>query len=468
MTFFFIHWNSIVIFLFILDNLLITSSKNADSSDSSTKTDYGPYHSNPFLVNTSSPIIYSFGNINERNLEKNPFLTEKDNTNVISRNGSQYINNPFLNLDNTRVDRNDKTATNISTLSLNKADNSSNLFTNLYNINRNSNLFSVIDLQNEGNNEKKEISNIFQEQSKPQNSFNRYSTRTKSDIKCEEYSKQFLGISEVQSLAGINTQVLRVENEQCTKPDQLVTGGTIATPGEFPHMVALGKILSDGSFMLYCGATLISPSWVLTASHCTYGPNGSPTIAKIGIHNIKDEKAGIVIEIEQMIRHPSYKAPAMYADIALVKLKTTVTFSTLIKPACLYQLYDNVPIKVWVSGWGVTEFGGEQSEKLQKAQLDIINNIACSIKHNNSLAVPYGVTASMICAGDPHGNWIKDACQGDSGGPLQLRHPIYSCLFQIIGITSFGEGCAIVDSPGVYTRVSHYLNWIEDIVWPEN
>lgn len=64
-----------------------------------------------------------------------------------------------------------------------------------------------------------------------------------------------------------------------------------------------------------------------------------------------------MIGIEQMIRHPSYNPPAMYADIALVKLKRTVTFSTLIKPACLYQLYDNVPMKVWVSGWGVTEFG---------------------------------------------------------------------------------------------------------------
>lgn len=72
----------------------------------------------------------------------------------------------------------------------------------------------------------------------------------------------------------------------------------------------------------------------------------------------------------------------------------------------------------------------------------------------------------MICAGDSHGGWNKDTCQGDSGGPLQISHPKNICLFQILGITSFGQGCAVVNTPGVYTRVSHYLKWIEDIVWP--
>lgn len=72
----------------------------------------------------------------------------------------------------------------------------------------------------------------------------------------------------------------------------------------------------------------------------------------------------------------------------------------------------------------------------------------------------------MICAGDSHGGWNKDTCQGDSGGPLQISHPKNMCLFQLLGITSFGQGCGVVNTPGVYTRVSHYLNWIEDIVWP--
>lgn len=56
--------------------------------------------------------------------------------------------------------------------------------------------------------------------------------------------------------------------------------------------------------------------------------------------------------------------------------------------------------------------------------------------------------------------------QGDSGGPLQLYHPHQSCMYEIIGVTSFGKGCGNINTPGVYTRVYHYLDWIEGIVWP--
>lgn len=87
------------------------------------------------------------------------------------------------------------------------------------------------------------------------------------------------------------------------------------------------------------------------------------------------------------------------------------------------------------------------------------------MRHNQSIAIPYGITPNMICAGD-HSGWNKDTCQGDSGGPLQISHPKNMCFFQVLGITSFGQGCGGVNIPGVYTRVSHYLNWIEDIVWP--
>jgi len=106
------------------------------------------------------------------------------------------------------------------------------------------------------------------------------------------------------------------------------------------------------------------------------------------------------------------------------------------------------------------------SDLLQKAKLELVDNLLCTIRHNSSTEVPYGITPSMICAGDPRGNWTKDTCQGDSGGPLQIINP-NKCLFQVIGITSIGKGCAMSDTPSVYTKVSHYLSWIEDKVWPQ-
>lgn len=70
------------------------------------------------------------------------------------------------------------------------------------------------------------------------------------------------------------------------------------------------------------------------------------------------------------------------------------------------------------------------------------------------------IDGSVLCAGLYHGN--VDTCQGDSGGPLFIHSPASAPV--LVGITSFGEGCAQAFKPGVYTRIAHFRPWLDSVV----
>ncbi|XP_047533321.1 serine protease persephone-like [Vanessa atalanta] len=272
-----------------------------------------------------------------------------------------------------------------------------------------------------------------------------------------------------------NTRSLRIADKECQKIVETslpplglhIIGGETVSLGEFPHMVALGYERTDG-FDFLCGGSLISRTFVLTAAHCVDTLDQvKPSIARMGTIEIGDRQWSDETDgrINEIITHPSYKRRTKYHDLALLRLESPAQFSTNLNPVCLYTKTDNPRVPLTITGWGKTSTTRDvKSTLLLKANVTVVPRAKCGESYTNWRKLPVGISEEQICAGDPQG--LRDTCQGDSGGPLQGLTE-RDGQYRLVGITSFGRGCGS-PVPGVYTRVSHYLDWIESVVWPSS
>uniref|UniRef100_A0A8W7NS14 Peptidase S1 domain-containing protein n=1 Tax=Anopheles atroparvus TaxID=41427 RepID=A0A8W7NS14_ANOAO len=289
---------------------------------------------------------------------------------------------------------------------------------------------------------------------------NRPDTRV-SERKCREYTR---APSSLVGTLGFGSSLVKVKRQQCPKDQNLIVGGTAARPGEFPHMARLGFVDEKGAVTFQCGATLISEQWVMTAAHCIESTN---IIIRLGEIKDNDPDAEDPVDewVVKIVKHPNYKRPKVYNDIALLKLQNPVRFSLRIRPACLYSSSEIDRKKSIATGFGATRSFGSASKELLKVTLDLFSTPECDPYFQRNKRVPQGLSHTQLCAGHLTGD--RDTCTGDSGGPLQIySSEMGSCTVQVVGITSFGFTCGS-STPGVYTRVSEYLDWIEDVVWPE-
>ncbi|XP_072938238.1 serine protease snk-like isoform X1 [Epargyreus clarus] len=244
---------------------------------------------------------------------------------------------------------------------------------------------------------------------------------------------------------------------------------------------ALGWLNTARNWTFMCGSSLISRNFVLTAAHCSWvSPrqfnliDPKPQIVRLGNKNLLEVNRDYYLDvtIQEIIVHPAYKSPLKYFDIALMKLAKDVVFDLYMMPACLWRDATVEPgTEVDATGWGYTsEAVKNMSAELQVVKIKIIDSIQCDeiIKTGRSRNFK-GVRSHQICAGVLEGG--VDTCQGDSGGPIQIKGP-QTCssvfpLSTVIGVTSFGFGCARAGMPSVYTRVSSYIDWIEENVWKQ-
>ncbi|KAM9456166.1 transmembrane protease serine 2 isoform 1-T1 [Clarias gariepinus] len=230
---------------------------------------------------------------------------------------------------------------------------------------------------------------------------------------------------------------------------RIVGGNVVTTTSRWPWQVSLQV---SGNHM--CGGSIITPSWIVTAAHCVQ-KYSSPSQWRVyaGFLTLTQMSYSSGNLVSEVISHSGYNTDTSTNDIALMKLRTPLQFSSSIAPVCLPNsgLDFSTSRTYYVTGWGATSNGGFASNELREAQVSLISNTVC-----NSQQVYNGqITDSMICAGKLEGG--VDSCQGDSGGPLVTSQ---SYLWWLVGDTSWGQGCAIRNRPGVYGNVTLFLDWI--------
>ncbi|NEX16037.1 MAG: hypothetical protein C1943_05230 [Halochromatium sp.] len=236
----------------------------------------------------------------------------------------------------------------------------------------------------------------------------------------------------------------------------MIVGGIPAAEGAWPWQVAV----FPGPYL--CGGSLLSPDWVVTAAHCVYDEFGSvfsPSEVEIRAGSLDFNAGGQTRGVSRVIPNPNYSVWGFDHDIALLQLASPVTGASIGEVTPLISSQEPILAPdgtlATVTGWGTTSEGGQSSSTLMQVDVPLLGPDTCRQDSG------YGsrITDNMVCAGFIEGGG-RDSCQGDSGGPLVV--PDQQGSYRLTGIVSWGEGCARPEYPGVYTRVSRYIDWLEE------
>jgi trypsin len=237
--------------------------------------------------------------------------------------------------------------------------------------------------------------------------------------------------------------------------DQRIVGGVATTIEKHPWQIALSIQTPQG--LSFCGGSLIKENWALSAAHCFQDRvDITKTTFKAGATNYELE--GQWAKIERVIVHEAYNPDTQENDIALVKFSTPTKGKPIALPSGQFKLRSCEALEI--TGWGrtVESDAAPLSKTLRVGEIPYVENSVC----NEPFSYNGQIKDGMMCAGLRDGG--IDACQGDSGGPLVYdggREPL------LVGVVSWGQGCARKLKYGVYTRVSAYRDWIDQTIGRE-
>ena len=206
-----------------------------------------------------------------------------------------------------------------------------------------------------------------------------------------------------------------------------------------------------------CGGALVADRYVITAAHCTSGRAASDLKIAVGdtTFALAGEASSFIINVKTIKQHPDYSASNTQNDISILELEQPVDLTAYpnIKPICLpAQDTTYADREATVSGWGTLSSGGNLVAHLQEVDVTVFADGNCGMMDSY-------MTPDMMCAGVKEGG--KDSCQGDSGGPLFTSDLANNNAQTLIGVVSWGFGCAAAGQLGVYAEVSHFRSWID-------
>ncbi|XP_048007438.1 serine protease nudel [Leguminivora glycinivorella] len=276
-----------------------------------------------------------------------------------------------------------------------------------------------------------------------------YGNRVKRhDESLKSSLKHFNSLYEFAQVSNMSKEGIRYKRTQSR-----VVGGRASQPTAWPWMVAMYR---DGMF--HCGGVVITQSWVMSAAHCVHKFWEHYYEIEVGmLRRFSFSPQEQNHRVSHIIVNHKYDRVDMKNDLSLLKVEPAMLFSRWVRPICLPGPETAGPEWLWgpppktlctAVGWGATVEHGPDPDHMREVEVPIWEKC----KHREDRA------GKEICAGLSEGG--KDACQGDSGGPLLCRNPQNSQQWYIAGIVSHGDGCARKDEPGVYTRVSLFVEWI--------
>ncbi|CAB0001308.1 unnamed protein product [Nesidiocoris tenuis] len=245
-------------------------------------------------------------------------------------------------------------------------------------------------------------------------------------------------------------------------PEARVVGGQLSAFGKWPWQISLRQWRTS-TYLHKCGAALLSENWAITAAHCVENVPPSDLLLRLGEHDLSTEEEPYGFQerrVQIVASHPQFDPRTFEYDLALLRFYEPVTFQPNIIPVCVPEDDTNfVGSMAFVTGWGRLYEDGPLPSILQEVSVPVINNTICETMYRAAGYIEH-IPDIFICAGWKKGGF--DSCEGDSGGPMVIQRPDRRWL--LAGVISWGIGCAEPNQPGVYTRISQFRHWINQIL----